>query len=351
MPSKGGSQRRSSGPNACGASSVGFMDDSPDEEAGDGGSRGVSTPQNQKKVSDGIIPVSRGKRASSPSNYKSSAQKKKSRQADGESDPDDDDSPLTLRAVSKEVIPSGAQPCSFDGKVKQNRTIINRIACPTAVSIASRAFHAAEASIARSEALAAAVVANGIFGKGDSGREAYERSLSEHPKEYRIWAAAFNDTCRNASSVSMINPRLKSACDDAFDVFIVLISIKVSDPLLSIFMQKNLRIMQRAWHELFSTPCPSKDAAKDDAKAEQLQSVLGDFLGLREGESIFTDCPIFGPDCCNDTHATIFPRHPDDPDNLGKLVVSQNQMALDFHRAVSEYPVINPLLFFRRTLH
>ena len=95
---------------------------------------------------------------------------KRRRQADDESDSDDDDSPLTLKAASKEVIPSGAQPCSFDRKVKQNRTIINRIACPTAVSIASRAFHAAEASIARSEALAAAVVANGIFGKGDSGR-------------------------------------------------------------------------------------------------------------------------------------------------------------------------------------
>ena len=108
MPSKGGSQRRSSGPNACCASSVGFMDDSPDEEAGYGGSRGISTPKNQKKVSDGIIPASRGKRASSPSNYKSSAQKKKSRQADDESDPDDDDSPLTLKAASKEVIPSGA---------------------------------------------------------------------------------------------------------------------------------------------------------------------------------------------------------------------------------------------------
>ena len=58
MPSKAGSQRRTSGPNTGGASSIRLKYDYPNEEACDVGSRGVSTPHNQRKVSGGIIPVS-----------------------------------------------------------------------------------------------------------------------------------------------------------------------------------------------------------------------------------------------------------------------------------------------------
>ena len=92
------------------------MDDSPDEEACDGGSQGDSTKEEEHWATG--------------------------KQADDENDPDD--SLLTLKAASKEVIPSSARPGLFDGKVKQNTIIISRIAFLTAVSIASRAFHAAE---------------------------------------------------------------------------------------------------------------------------------------------------------------------------------------------------------------
>jgi hypothetical protein len=114
-------------------------------------------------------------------------------------------------------------------------------------------------------------------------------------------------------------------------------------------MQKNVRKVQLCLNGLFAQLCPSKDSTKDDNKKAQLHFVLGDFLGLKQGESLFTDNPIFGSDCCNNQRATIFPCNIHESGHLGDLAASQNQVALDFHRALGEYPDITStlLLFFR----
>ena len=57
--------------------------------------------------------------------------------------------------------------------------------------------------MARSEALEAAVLANGIFGRGERGRKAYEIAKSQFPLEYKHWLVIFNETKRNTSSVRM----------------------------------------------------------------------------------------------------------------------------------------------------
>ena len=84
-------------------------------------------------------------------------------------------------------------------------TSINRLATAFSISLASKSFNAAEGAMARSEALEAAVLANGIFGKGERGREAYEIVKFKSPLEYKHWLVAFNDTMRITSSVSMTN--------------------------------------------------------------------------------------------------------------------------------------------------
>ncbi len=114
-------------------------------------------------------------------------------------------------------------------------------------------------------------------------------------------------------------------------------------------MQKNVRKLQVCLDDVFAQLCPSKDSTKDDNKKAQLHFVLGDFLGLKEGEALFTDNPIFGSDCCNNQRATIFSCNIHGSGHLGDLEASQNQVALDFHRALGEYPDITStlLLFFR----
>ena len=116
-------------------------------------------------------------------------------------------------------------------------------------------------------------------------------------------------------------------------------------------MQRNVRKVQLCLNVLFGQPCPSKDSTKVDnnffLKKAQLHFVLlvGDFLGLKQGESLFTDNPIFGSDCCNNQRATIFPCNFHDSGHLGDVAASQNQVSLDFHRALGEYPNITSTLF------
>ena len=59
---------------------------------------------------------------------------------------------------------------------------------------------------------------------------------------------------------------------------------------------------------LFYSPCPSvaEVAADHTDKSGQLRRVLK-YLGLGDGEAIFSKHPVLGPDCCNDKRATIFP--------------------------------------------
>ena len=80
---RGGQRRSLSAPNACGASSSGLLDsedeDEDDVEAGDGGPGGVSSQHKPKPVSGGNIPVSRGKRATSPTDEQTTAKKKMSK--------------------------------------------------------------------------------------------------------------------------------------------------------------------------------------------------------------------------------------------------------------------------------
>jgi hypothetical protein len=56
---------------------------------------------------------------------------------------------------------------------------------------------------------------------------------------------------------------------------------------------------------LFYSACPSEAevAADHTNKSGQLRRVLSTYLGLQDGEAIFTQHPVLGPDCCN----TIFP--------------------------------------------
>ena len=126
-----------------------------------------------------------------------------------ESEREEDHRPVISKKAAKKVIRSSAQSnessASFEVMVKPYTTVINRLATAFSISLASKSFNAAEGAMARSEALEAAVLANGIFGRGERGREAYEIAKSQFPLEYKHWLVAFNDTMRNTSSVSMTN--------------------------------------------------------------------------------------------------------------------------------------------------
>ena len=169
----------------------------------------------------------------------------------------------------------------------------------------------------------------------------YEASRAKHASEAKGWITAFGDSMRNASSVSTSSKRM---CD-AFEVFIFALNSSFS---CSILMQTNFKMMQKTLFKLCTTPCPSQAMAENDIDNAQMLHVLT-YLGLKDGESIFDNHPIFGASCCNSSRATIFPHGARASGDLAALVVTESEkssVAYLFHRLLGEYPNIAPLLFF-----
>ena len=78
-------------------------------------------------------------------------------------------------------------------------------------------------------------------------------------------------------------------------------------------------------------------------KSGQLRRVLSTYLGLQDGEAIFTKHPILGPDCCNDKRATISPLDKSAKGAMPALLESGTEIAVAFQRLLGEYFDIVPL--------
>ncbi len=98
---------------------------------------------------------------------------------------------------------------------------------------------------------------------------------------------------------------------------------------------------------LFYSACLSEAevAADPTNKSGQLRLVLSTYLGLQDGEAIFTKHPVLGPDCCNDNlkRATIFPLDKSAKGAMPDLLESGNEIAVAFQRLLGEYFDITPL--------